>query len=388
MRDVRVACEGFIGYRGRTQDIVLTSVDDAITLLKHSPLQLELCESSWVRIKRGDYKEDLAYLDQLVLLSPGEEAHRTRGTACVRLIPRISNEPRSPIGKTRGKAKYVSGEARPSGAERSLKRKYWIGSVLRPSQRLFNPLVWSEEAVERPHQPGTWVFRDALYKDGLLDMHVPINPLNLTPATPSRNELLLWTECEDKTISGFAMYSQKRLVEEFWENDRVEVIKGDRHGTVGIVQSVNGKTLLILIWGDVLNGDAPHSSSSLEIEIQTFSVRKVFRVADYVEAIPEGENPRRGFVVGISQENELRDIVTILEHGCENEVSISTSKLGVISPTVSFPSARLRYTCETLRNRISLSHSVCHRAVETLYVLLVSIRGQPFPCNSITYKTF
>jgi len=75
MRDVRVACEGFIGYRGRTQDIVLTSVDDAITLLKHSPLQLELCESSWVRIKRGDYKEDLAYLDRLVLLSPGEEAH-------------------------------------------------------------------------------------------------------------------------------------------------------------------------------------------------------------------------------------------------------------------------------------------------------------------------
>jgi len=54
---------------------VLTSVDNATTLLKHSLLHLELCDSSWVRIKQGDDKEDLAYLDRLVLLSPGEEAH-------------------------------------------------------------------------------------------------------------------------------------------------------------------------------------------------------------------------------------------------------------------------------------------------------------------------
>jgi transcription elongation factor len=115
---------------------------------------------------------------------------------------------------------------------------------------LFDPLVWPEEAAEQSQNLGTWVFRNTLYKDGLMDLRIPINPLNLRIAIPSQAELRSWNLCSDEAVRMLVLHSFKVLTEEFWVDDRVKVTSGDWQGKVGIVQAVEENLLLVLLWKD------------------------------------------------------------------------------------------------------------------------------------------
>jgi transcription elongation factor SPT5 len=294
---------------------------DAVALLELQPSDPMLREGSWVRIRRGEYAEDLAYLYHLDMTDLNERRlQRTRGTAYVRVIPRIVTGPVSFPAVIR--ASYLSGKVRPSGAEQSLKRKHGVPRAARAAQRLFDPLTWPEEAAEQSQDPGTWVFRNALYKDGLMDLCVPINPLNLGIAIPSRAELRSWNLCSDEAVRMLVLHSFKVLAEEFWVDDRVEVTSGDWQGRVGIVQAVEENLLSVLLWKDTLTSDErPRQLSSMQVEIRTSSVRKLFKVGDFVEAISEDDHPRQGFVVAIHQ---TQSNVTVMEQNCQNEVRSSS----------------------------------------------------------------
>jgi transcription elongation factor SPT5 len=320
---VRDICDGFVGYRRRLK-ITPVNIGDAVALLKLQPFDLMLREGSWVRIKRGAYAEDLAYLYHLDMTELNERRlQRTRGTACVRVIPRIVTGPVSSPAVIR--ASYVNGEARPSGAEQSLKRKHGVPRAARATQRLFDPLTWPEEAAEKIHDPGTWVFRNAVYKDGLMDLRVPINPLNLGIATPSRAELRSWSLCSDEAVRMLVLHSFKVLANEFWVDDRVEVTRGDWQGRIGTVQAVEENLLSVLLWKDTLIGDeGPRQFSTMQVGIRTSSVRKLFKIGDFVEAVSEDDHPRQGFVVAIHQIDGSHSNVTIMEQSCQNEVRSSS----------------------------------------------------------------
>ena len=68
---VRDICDGFVGYRRRLT-ITPVNMDDAMMLLEHQPSDLMLREDSWVRIKRGAYAGDLAYLYYLDMTNLNE----------------------------------------------------------------------------------------------------------------------------------------------------------------------------------------------------------------------------------------------------------------------------------------------------------------------------
>jgi transcription elongation factor len=116
--------------------------------------------------------------------------------------------------------------------------------------------------------------------------------------------------------------SLKTLAEEFWVADRVEVISGDLLGRVGVVSKVVEEFVSVFLWKDILGGNGRQESSSMEVELISAFIRKVFRIGDYVEAVVDDKKPRRGFVIAINQTEGKQDTVIITERGCQDEVSV------------------------------------------------------------------
>jgi len=287
--DVKLACEDFAGYQGRFKNISVLSMNDAVSLLCHRPPDLGIRDGSWVRIRRGEYAKDLAYLYCLED-DMERKSQRTRGIACVRLIPRLH-----------------------------MKRKR---GAARPTKKFFDPDLWYHSNI--PVQPimdvpGRWKFRGAFYQGGLLELRVPVNALNLGIATPSRSELQLWATCPDQSIAKTAQHSLKILAEEFWVDDRVEVMKGDQLGRLGIVRRVDEKELSVLLRTECLSYEAAQELkvNFIEIAIEPSHVRKFFEVGDYVVAVSDEDEELSGFVVAVDLMDEVsqRIKVTVVKHG-------------------------------------------------------------------------
>lgn len=297
------ACEGFHGYQGRFKKIVLVPVHDAVALLRTQPSDLRLRDKSWVRIRHGDYAGDLAYCCYLEEDPDARKSERTRGFARVKVIPRISKEPDS---------------------KRFLKRKR---GAARPPRAFFEHWAWPQ-AIQQESNPDAWVFRSAVFENGLMDLQVPVNVLNLGMATPSQSDLKLWTTCPDKFIQQFAWDSLRLLSEEFWVNDRVEVMSGDQLGRRGIVQTVGEQELLVSFWTEVSNDELEGHKREVAhtaIAIQSSYVRKTFEVGDYVvaAAVSDQDKEEWGFVVAVDAMHNGRQghKVTIVKHGNYEEVS-------------------------------------------------------------------
>jgi hypothetical protein len=206
-----------------------------------------------------------------------------------------------------------------SSGELSLKRKR-VGRGVRPSQRFFIPFEWPDDVSKQLDDPDRWLFRGSVYSSRLLDLAVPINPLNLEIATPSRSELRLWESCPDDVMKEFATTSLRALAEEFWVDGRVEVISGDLQGRIGIVTKVYEESLSVLLWKDILGSKHRQGeASSVHIETIPSSVCKI-KLGDYVEAVLDQDRPRRGFVVDICPTDGGRQTLTIMKNSCQNEV--------------------------------------------------------------------
>ena len=169
----------------------------------------------------------------------------TGGIAFVWVVPRISNLP------IQDKPAAKSGSLHPSSS-RSGKRKRAPG---RPVPNFFQPLAWKDEVV--PGDKDTWRFRGKNYTSGLLDLQIPINVLNLGLTTPTRAELQQWVMCRNEDISRFAKDCLDKLAEDFWTDDRVEVMSGEFVMQQGIVRDVGEHTLFVLIRKDDLPDERP-----------------------------------------------------------------------------------------------------------------------------------
>ena len=67
------------------------------------------------------------------------------------------------------------------------------------------------------------------------------------------------------------------------------------------------------------------------VKIATECVRKIFKIGDFVEVTSAQDAELQGFVVGVEPSNGAGDKVTIMKHGCQDQVSGLTSPLVLYS---------------------------------------------------------
>jgi transcription elongation factor SPT5 len=287
---VRLACGGLHGTMG---SIELVSLDDAVAVLTCGVGPQVLDPHSWVRIRRGLYTGDLAFVRSVVDHVPdGEDDEDVFPStiATINLVPRI------PLGIKIHKRK------RQTISDRALPVLFNSRRYETECQRI----KWDEDGRA---QEDMWKFRCAIYRNGLLEMRVVMSTLNFKKVNPTREELEKWVESSDQDVvlaakNALVASRSENYASGLWVGDRVEIKQGWAHTKKGKVQSIEGDVVYIT------------SSSSPPISVRISEVQKYFVVGDNVWALSGPEVGLEGWCIKVKD-----GIVQVSEHGTHREVS-------------------------------------------------------------------
>ena len=209
--------------------------------------KLHLKPGSFVRIRSGDYKKDLA---QIVSL----EEHR--GRAMIRVVPRLEE---------RG----VKKQARKSGHQR-----------IRPPCKLFNPQDFGDEAEKKRDgsEQGQFYYcwNGMQFYSGFLHKYMSLKSLQATDIKPSLAEIQVFQVTNQDDVQESIPLAQGRKIQ-FVQGDKVKVVKGDVKGLTGTVHT-NSDGMISII---------PHveDMSAQRYEFPSADLCKFFEDGDHVMVI-------------------------------------------------------------------------------------------------------
>lgn len=286
---VRLACGSFHGTR---EPIELVSLQDAEAVVTCGAGPRLLDMHSWVRIRRGLYTGDLAFVRCTADMVPdrGDDRNFPSTIVTINLIPRI------PLEKKRKRKTHIVSQ----------------GAVFFDSRRYEHECKRIERDEVGKQQEDMWKFRSSIFRNGLLEIKVVMSKLNFRKVNPTREELGKWMECRDEDVVLAAKNALVALRSEqhasgLWPGDRVEVMQGWAQGKKGTVQSIEGD--------EVLLENVTPSSPPLTIRIT--DMQKYFAVGDHVCAISGPEVGLDGWCIKVED-----GVVHVSEHGTQREVSI------------------------------------------------------------------
>lgn len=302
--DAVLICCKSIFYRG---GVTVVSLEDAVALLG-SRLPSLRAEQRWVRIKRGAYAGDLAYL-----LSPMEgTVSQTSKEVQAWVIPRISGEI------------YKDGPL-----PKLLKRKHSsiVEDTRRPPAKMFDPEAVKQRRGLRKINDSEWVLRNQVFINGFLEIKIPDLSLNFADATPTRSELQAWAALDngymDHSLRDCIKQSLLDLCAEFWVGDRVKVISPEHQGEDGKVKRVTDEGVLVLL------------KSTEELLARPTDLRRVFEAGDFVQIVSGAHEGSSGWIVHVEPSavaqaflSELgtdREVSGLLTHHSSTSKSISLS---------------------------------------------------------------
>jgi transcription elongation factor SPT5 len=240
-------------------------VDEALNTLRISA-GFTPASPGWIRVKKGLYKDDLAFIKEV-------EPQSLRLTAAV--VPRIGLE------ASKGKGK----------------RKASVKQNDRPPRQLFNEAlirnVFGVDSVDRRNR--VCIFRNKLYRNGLLD--ITLDRYQFHPnAIPTNEELELFCRSDiDVGVLAHAYDLAGRGA--LKPGDQVKIMSQPHNGLIGSVRAVNGDEI------DVDIGSLP-----LSISIRADHVRKSFQTGDEVKVMTGAYVGLTGWVVGIGRDNARLEI--------------------------------------------------------------------------------
>ncbi|XP_073138933.1 putative transcription elongation factor SPT5 homolog 1 [Henckelia pumila] len=204
--------------------INLVPIKEMTDVLSVETKAIDISRDTWVRMKIGTYKGDLAKV---------VDVDNVRQRATVKLIPRIDLQ---------ALANKIEGREAP-------KKKAFT-----PPARFMN----IDEArelhirVERKRDPATGDYYEKIegmmFKDGFLYKNVSLKSLSTLNAQPTFDELEKFrqpTETGDGDVSSLSTLFANRRKGHFMKGDRVIIIKGDLRNLKGCVEKVEEDTVHI-----------------------------------------------------------------------------------------------------------------------------------------------
>jgi hypothetical protein len=301
-KHVMLACNHFHGVTRREPELV--SVIDAAAVLRCGMSQPSLKANSWVRIRRGIYSGDLAFVRQIIEV-PGQNDDNflTSSTiVTVNLLPRISLEPLTKQSKRKRTAHTIN--LQPIN--------------LRPEAEFFDGYATSRLPVtdckrvtrdqDGKKQEDMWRFKKNTFRNGLLEKPVIMTSLNFEQVSPTREELGKWLESRDEDVVRTAKETIGKLRSDLRPGDRVKVTQGWAQGRRGEVQSIEGEEVTVTD-----DGFAPLATLPIK------ALQKYFVVGDIVSVVSGSEVGVSGWCIEAKE-----GAVLVSEHGTQREVGVHT----------------------------------------------------------------
>ncbi|QLL30741.1 hypothetical protein HG536_0A05560 [Torulaspora globosa] len=271
---------------------LLIPVQELPLLLKPSKSDdVALEEGSYVRIKRGIYKGDLAVVDQI---------SENNLEVMLKIVPRLDY----------GKFDDID----PATNQRKARRPTFAH---RPPPQLFNPTMALrlDQANLYKRDDHHFTYKNDDYVDGYLYKSFRIQHVETKNIQPTVEELARFGSKEgavDLTSISQTIKKAQAARVTFQPGDRVEVLNGEQRGSKGIVV----KTAT-----DVATVKVPEFPSK-PLEFLMSSLRKVFEPGDHVTVVSGEHQGDAGLVLTVKQGQ-----VTFMSNQTREEVTITANNL-------------------------------------------------------------
>ncbi|CDF89865.1 ZYBA0S05-03554g1_1 [Zygosaccharomyces bailii CLIB 213] len=275
-----------------TSQKLLIPVQELPLLLKPNKSDdVNLEEGSYVRIKRGVYKGDLAVVDQI---------SENNLEVMLKIVPRLDY------------GKYD--EVDPATNQKKSRRPTFAH---RPPSQLFNPTMALrlDQANLYKRDDHHFVYKNEDYVDGYLYKSFKIQHVETKNIQPTVEELARFGSKDGAmdltTISQTIKKNQAARVT-FQPGDRVEVLSGEQRGSRGIVVKTAGDIATVKL------PDFP--LKPLEYPVST--LRKIFEAGDHVTVVNGDHQGDAGLVLLVEHGQ-----VTFMSNQTKEEVTITANNL-------------------------------------------------------------
>eukprot|EP00116_Pleurobrachia_bachei_P000607 sb/3460869/ len=245
----------------------MVPINEMPDVLKVVSEPLAIKQNSWVRIKRGIYRDDLAQIDYV---------ENNQNKALCKLIPRIDYK--------KVKAVYKDGET-VNNFRRSAKG--------RPSQRIFKAEEIRALGGELKKDGDFIIFESNRYRNGFLYKTLSFSGISIDGQKPTVEELKMFDEQPDN-VDPENLPSEKKLTTDavFAAGDVVEVSEGELIHMTGTIISIAGdKVTIVPNHADLANAGA--------LEFPAKELRKIFKEGDHVKVINGSLEGETGVVVRV-----------------------------------------------------------------------------------------
>lgn len=302
--------------------VPLKEMKDVLTVPKK---KISLPPRSWVRVKRGPYKGDIASVSEHDEGSP---------YVYVRIVPRLDFQNLGSRNQDDDENDYDDEEEQTSvDGRRAFTKQRWKRKRPRKTERLPARLfdakeveqMFGEVVTERDSPTGEPVqkFAGYAFKDGLLYKRFLLRMLQTENVIPTLEEhqkfhgLKRGEDDEDRRLDNtedrlaLSTLPQRRKIV-FQKNDNVIVTEGELKNLVGRVHSVDGDTVSI-ISRDFKIDPLPIPRSYLQ---------KFFRTGDHVKVETGSFEGETGLIVKISD-----NVATLISDVSQRELKVFTSDI-------------------------------------------------------------
>ncbi|XP_011410252.2 PREDICTED: transcription elongation factor SPT5-like [Amphimedon queenslandica] len=244
--------------------VPVNEMTDVLRVVKDSASR-NLRQGSWVRIKRGIYRDDIAQVDYV---------DTSRNKVVLKMLPRVD---------------YTSKKGALKGTDDDANRKR---RKSRPPAKLFDPEAIRELGGLISYDGDFLVFEGNHFRNGFMYKQFGMNAIIFEGVKPTLGELEKFEATPEEVeveVSGSAIGAAG-----LEPGDLVEVCEGDLMHLQGSVISIDGNNVTVL---------PKHEDLRDPLEFNISELRKFFQVGDHVKVIAGRHEGETGLVVRI--ENNL-----------------------------------------------------------------------------------
>uniref|UniRef100_A0A8C5FE73 DRB sensitivity-inducing factor large subunit n=1 Tax=Gadus morhua TaxID=8049 RepID=A0A8C5FE73_GADMO len=262
---VKAAIEGVGNLRMGFWNQQMVPIKEMTDVLKVVKEVTNLKPKSWVRLKRGLYKDDIAQVDYV---------EPSQNTISLKMIPRIDLD--------RIKAKM-------SLKDWFAKRK----KFKRPAQRLFDAEKIRSLGGEVSHDGDFMIFEANRYsRKGFLFKSFAMSAVITDGVKPTLSELEKFEDQPEGIDLEVVTESGKEREHNLQAGDNVEVCEGELINLQGKILSVDGNKITIM---------PKHEDLKDPLEFPAHELRKYFRMGDHVKVIAGRYEGDTGLIVRVEE---------------------------------------------------------------------------------------
>ncbi|CAF1071659.1 unnamed protein product [Rotaria magnacalcarata] len=320
-------------------------------------------KGSWVRVKRGVYRDDLAKVEQCDMV---------QNLVTLKLIPRIdySRKRGGPRGISNDQSNIV-----PEPHQAAKKKSRF--AFKRPPAKLFDETAVEAAGGQIKRDIEHRTFEGGKYDDkGFLIKNFPLVAVSADGITPSISELDKFEETLDGPESNVSINKRKTSKNDllsFAPGDHVEVCEGELINLQGTIVGIDGDSIRIL---------PKHEALKDEIPFRAHELRKYFSVGNHVKVLSGRFEGETGMIVGIEGAKAI-----VLSDGTKDEMSVRTSDLQITKETATGVDSTGQFQLRDLVNISADKVGVVVRIEkERLHVLNMDGKVQLVPIQSVTKR--